>query len=806
MGGLTSAKPVKSGISLVLPAFNEADCIRQAVNEAVEAFERMGVPFEIVVVNDGSKDSTVEIVRDLSSRDQRVRLVDLACNQGYGSALREGFLASRMPLVSFTDADCQFHLADLAILIEGARHAPVVVGWRQNRQDPWRRKFLSRGFNLLANTLVGTGVRDVDCALKVFHRDELLQIMPASGGFLVNTEMIVRARALGMAVKEHAVRHRSRAGGASKVRLTEVPRVFVGLIRFWFTQVAFNKQRQAASAGGGVVMEALGLVVLLALACALFLGNLRAPLLEPTEARYAEIPRQMLLQGNWLVPTLHGEPYLDKPPLFYWLVMAAYQVGGVSDRMARVVPGIAGVLTVLVAWGWLRVRAGPRAGWLAAFLLLTSVRFLHYERMLAMDSVLCLLVVGGIACLDLACSRGSLRRGWWLAAMLMVGLALLTKGFVAMPLVLGPACLWWWLDSRVARPGVREWGLGFGLLLFPLMAWMIPLTLRLDGFLEHFVWRHHVVRFLEPFDHAGPWWYYLPGLLFGLGPWMVLVPGLVRRVLGRSAQKAGGGQPVLGLILIALVFNLAFFSLAGCKRPIYSIAFMPFAALALGLHLDLVLPAGKWVLWRFPSIQARYALVITALAWCGLGWGAGYKGWLEPFSATLCVAMGGGLVLMLGLCSWGGRGISWAGGMASCAALAMVGSWEMLPRYHEGFSLRGHLRQSLRNRVSPELMSSMDPSSVELVCYPHRWDSASFYLPKARMHVFGPGERDELEQFLRQRPSALLLMKPGRNLDELLARFPTLSASIENPYGAVAVTRLEQRALTQSGLASGINE
>ena len=76
MGGLTSAKPVKSGISLVLPAFNEADCIRQAVNEAVEAFERMGVPFEIVVVNDGSKDSTVEIVRDLSSRDQRVRLVE----------------------------------------------------------------------------------------------------------------------------------------------------------------------------------------------------------------------------------------------------------------------------------------------------------------------------------------------------------------------------------------------------------------------------------------------------------------------------------------------------------------------------------------------------------------------------------------------------------------------------------------------------------------------------------------------------------------------------------------------------------
>ena len=112
-------------------------------------------------------------------------------------------------------------------------------------------------------------------------------------------------------------------------------------------------------------------------ACLLFFARLRAPLLEPQEARYAEIPRQMLAQGRWLVPTLHGQDYLDKPPLVYWAVMLSYRAFGPCDWAARLVPGLAGVLTVLATllWGW---RAfGLRAGVCGAAVLCLLPEFVY---------------------------------------------------------------------------------------------------------------------------------------------------------------------------------------------------------------------------------------------------------------------------------------------------------------------------------------------------------------------------------------------------------------------------------------------
>src|SRR5437867_3335274 len=122
----------------------------------------------------------------------------------------------------------------------------------------------------------------------------------------------------------------------------------------------------------------------------LFLARLDAPLLEPQEARYAEIPRQMLAEQSWMTPVLHGQPYLDKPPLLYWLVMLSYSVFGVHDWAARIVPGTAGVLTVLLSYLWGRRIAGERAGLCAAMILCLSARYVYLARMLSFDTLLCL--------------------------------------------------------------------------------------------------------------------------------------------------------------------------------------------------------------------------------------------------------------------------------------------------------------------------------------------------------------------------------------------------------------------------------
>lgn len=229
-------------LSLVIPAFNEAATIQRAVREAESALTCLFDSFEVIVVDDGSADDTPSIVERLLPRARHTRLLRHRSNRGYGAALRSGFEAARYDLVAFTDADCQFDLTDLGKLAPLAAEYPIVAGFRANRKDPWRRRFLSSGYNRLARMMLGTRVRDVDCALKVFHRAALAELLPESRGFFVNTEMMTRARQLGFAVAEVPVTHRQRAGGASKVSLREVPRTATTLLRFWWSNVVCAKQ------------------------------------------------------------------------------------------------------------------------------------------------------------------------------------------------------------------------------------------------------------------------------------------------------------------------------------------------------------------------------------------------------------------------------------------------------------------------------------------------------------------------------------------------------------------------------------
>jgi glycosyltransferase involved in cell wall biosynthesis len=234
------------GLSLVLPAFNEQDGICHAIAEADDALARLANhpdpdarvrDYEVLVVDDGSSDDTADVVEEEIPAHPRLRLLRHETNKGYGAALRTGFCAARFERVAFTDADCQFHLEDLARLLPLTRHAHVAVGYRLRRQDPWRRRFLSRGYNLLVRNLFGTGVRDCDCALKVFHREVLPEILPTTSGFFVNTEILARARRLGLAVAQAGVRHRPRLRGQSTVSLAEVPRTLATLVPFWWSQV-----------------------------------------------------------------------------------------------------------------------------------------------------------------------------------------------------------------------------------------------------------------------------------------------------------------------------------------------------------------------------------------------------------------------------------------------------------------------------------------------------------------------------------------------------------------------------------------
>src|SRR5258708_18187355 len=240
-------------LSLVIPAFNEEAGIAQAVVEADDTLSQIAADYEILIVEDGSRDRTFEVASEVARDRPNVRVLRHEANRGYGAALRTGFEAARCDRVAFTDADCQFDLNDLAKLVPLAERVPVVAGFRIDRKDPWRRRFLSRGYNLLARTFLGTRVRDCDCALKVFRKAELSHLLPESRNFFVNTEMLTRARQRDFAVVEVGVTHQPRLHGDSKVSMTDVPKTLATLIPFWWSKVMFAGRvaRLPESTAGG---------------------------------------------------------------------------------------------------------------------------------------------------------------------------------------------------------------------------------------------------------------------------------------------------------------------------------------------------------------------------------------------------------------------------------------------------------------------------------------------------------------------------------------------------------------------------
>ena len=235
-------------LSLVLPAYNEAAVIARAIAEAETALARLFDQFEILVVDDGSTDGTAQIVRSGLNDAPHTKLIRHPENRGYGAALRTGFEAASADLIAFTDADCQFDLLDLGPMAKLADAVPIVAGYRHNRQDSRRRCFYSRGYNLLTRTLLGTRVRDCDCALKVFRREVLAKLLPNSRGFFVNAEMLTRARLLNLDVAEVPVTHRPRIGGESKVSLLDIPRTLRTMLSFWWKHLVRGTKREPARA------------------------------------------------------------------------------------------------------------------------------------------------------------------------------------------------------------------------------------------------------------------------------------------------------------------------------------------------------------------------------------------------------------------------------------------------------------------------------------------------------------------------------------------------------------------------------
>lgn len=231
---MSPTTPTKKALSAILPAFNEEGNIERAVRSSADAVAPLVQDFEIVVVDDGSRDRTPSILARLREElGSRLAVVTHETNLGYGTALRAGFDAARGRLVFYTDADNQFDLKELVDFLPHMEEYDAILGYRVGRQDGSFRLMVSNGYNALASFAFGMSVRDLNCSFKLFRREALTSLHLEEDHFFIDTEIVVQLHRAGYRYMQKGVRHYPRTAGKSSVKLSDVPFTFAALLKLW---------------------------------------------------------------------------------------------------------------------------------------------------------------------------------------------------------------------------------------------------------------------------------------------------------------------------------------------------------------------------------------------------------------------------------------------------------------------------------------------------------------------------------------------------------------------------------------------
>src|SRR4051794_30678290 len=219
--GACSSTPHGLAVSVVVPAFDEAPNLPRLAAEVRDALDGAGLAWELIVVDDGSRDDTPRVLAQLAAEDPRVRGVRLEARAGQSAALIAGFRAATAPLIATLDADLQCPPRELPALIAGLGDADLACGVRADRRDPWRRRLVSGVTNGLRRCVLAPGLRDLACPLRVFRRDALAEVETMAPLFDGAHRWLPALFSLaGLRVVQRPVRHQARRAGTSKYTAT----------------------------------------------------------------------------------------------------------------------------------------------------------------------------------------------------------------------------------------------------------------------------------------------------------------------------------------------------------------------------------------------------------------------------------------------------------------------------------------------------------------------------------------------------------------------------------------------------------
>lgn len=523
---------------------------------------------------------------------------------------------------------------------------------------------------------------------------------------------------------------------------------------------------------------------LLGAALLLFLWQLGAyGLVDVDEGRYAEVPREMFLSGDWLTPRLNFLNFFDKPPLLYWGIASSYAIFGVTEFAARLIPALAGLLGVGVATGLGRRMFGPRAGFLSGVILLTSLMWTVMARVVLTDMVVSSLVFCSLAFWWLAMSEtdSTRRRNGYLALFwLGLGLGMLAKGPVA-PVLCGGAIFVYLLVCR-RWSDLKNMGWLWGLPLFIAVAapWYLAIAARHPEFNNAFWFEQNFARFtgaIKKVDHVeGPLYLfqYLPLVIF---PWSVFgLPALLAICKGlwpSRAAKYSQGQRA-GVFLVGTVaFVTLFFSASQSKLITYILPVVPPLAILVAAYFKHLLDAPR--LGAFPrvcgGIFAALLIIGGVVAWFVAPARLDAKGASDAISHGAALALfAWGLALAFAVWKRNAHALlgATAGGYALCFMVGMVLVAQIMP---------GITTQPLIAQIKPGIGPQTEILAIGFS------QSLPFYTGK-RMRVMGtPDELAHAKKYLPAAERARWFFEIAPDLRRLMMQpTPTYCVIRRNTY------------------------
>ncbi len=208
--------PEKPEISIVIPVYNERENLALLDEKITKNLKSLNKHYEVILVDDGSKDGSADVIRELKDRNPNLRLIRFGQNHGQTAAFAAGFSKARGDIIVTMDADLQNDPADIAILLEKISEYDVVCGWRYKRNDPWIKKISSKVANIVRNALSDESIADTGCSLKAFRRTCLENIKLYHG---MHRFFPTLMKMEGFSVTQVKVGHYPRVHGYSKYNI-----------------------------------------------------------------------------------------------------------------------------------------------------------------------------------------------------------------------------------------------------------------------------------------------------------------------------------------------------------------------------------------------------------------------------------------------------------------------------------------------------------------------------------------------------------------------------------------------------------